>query len=103
MQFDSSSRNNVNRSVSPLVIRLASHVPYTSDKVVPYQYNSTIVENGQEVSFAVANFVVNIADITKVTRSGRVFGPVFSKEVEDVSSSKKVDVPVMNPISALVC
>ena len=47
------------------------------------------------------NFVVNIADIAKVTRSSRVFGPVFPKEViEDVSVGKKVDVPAANPVSA---
>ena len=44
IQFDSSNNSNVNRSVSPLVIRLAGPVPYASDKVVPYQYNATMVE-----------------------------------------------------------
>ena len=42
---------------------------------------------------------MNIAD----TRSGCVFGPVFPKEVEDVSACKKVDVPVVNQFSAPVC
>lgn len=55
------------------------------------------------MSFPVANFVVNIADITKVTHSGRVFGLVLPKEVEDVSASKKVDAPTMNPVSASGC
>ncbi|KAI5443626.1 hypothetical protein KIW84_012317 [Lathyrus oleraceus] len=73
IQFDSSSSNNVNRS------------------------------NGQEVLLPMANFVVNIADIAKVTRSGRVFGLVFSKEVEETAVSKKVDVPMVNPISAPMC
>ncbi|XP_050895282.1 uncharacterized protein LOC127101895 [Lathyrus oleraceus] len=58
-----------------------------------------MIENGQEVSFPTTNSVMNITDITKVTRSGRVFGPVFSKGVEDVS--KKVEVPVANPVSAI--
>lgn len=62
-----------------------------------------MVENGQEVPLPITNFMVNIVDIAKVTRSGRVFGLVFLKEVEDVSASKKVDVPVENPVSAPVC
>ena len=60
-----------------------------------------MVENGQEVPFPTKNSVVNIADIVKVTRSGRVFGPIFPKEVvQDVSVSKKVN---ENPVSALAC
>ena len=50
-------------------------------------------ENDREVPLPTTDSVVNITDITKVTRSGRVFGPVFPKEnVEDVSVGKKVDV-----------
>ncbi|KAI5403630.1 hypothetical protein KIW84_050982 [Lathyrus oleraceus] len=88
------------QSVSPLVIRLAGLVLYVSDKVVPYQYNATMMENFQEVPLPTTNFIVNIVDIAKVTRSGRVFGSVFPKDVEEVTVSKKVDVPVVNSISA---
>ncbi|KAI5384904.1 hypothetical protein KIW84_071767 [Lathyrus oleraceus] len=102
IQFDSSSSNNINRSVSPLVIRLVVLVPYTSDKVMPYQYNSTMMENGQESSLLVADSMVNLADIVKVTRSGRVSSQVFPKEIKDVPISKKVDVPVVNLVSAPV-
>ncbi|KAI5396333.1 hypothetical protein KIW84_062514 [Lathyrus oleraceus] len=83
----------VNRSISPLVIQLAGPVPYASNRVVPYQYNATMVENGQEVPLHTTNSIMNIADIMEVTRSGRVFGPVFPKDVEDVSECKKGDVP----------
>ncbi|KAI5411921.1 hypothetical protein KIW84_056841 [Lathyrus oleraceus] len=101
---DISSSNNINRSVSSLVIRLAGPVPYASDRDVPYQYNATILENGQEVSLPTTNSVVNIVDIAKVTCSGRVFGPTFPKEgIEDMSVGKKVDVPVTNPVSAPKC
>ena len=63
-----------------------------------------MLENGQEVLLPTTNSVVNIVDIAKVTRSGRVFGPVFPKEViEDVSVGKKVDVPVTNLVSAPKC
>lgn len=47
--------------------------------------------------------MVNIADIAKMTCSGRVFGPVFPKEVEDVVVSKKTEIPVANPVSTSVC
>ena len=104
IQFDSSiSNNNNNRLVSLLVIRLVGHIPYASDKVVPYQYNARMIENGQEVPFPVADSMVNIVDISKVTRSGHVFGPVFLKEVEDVVASKIAEIPVMSLIRTLVC
>ncbi|KAI5427000.1 hypothetical protein KIW84_032430 [Lathyrus oleraceus] len=78
-------------------------IPYASDKVVPYQYNTTMIENGQEVPLPVVDSVVNMDDITKVTRSGRVFGSVFQKEVEDVVARKKAEILVANPVSTLVC
>ena len=43
---------------------------------------------------------MSIADVTKVTRYGRVFGLVFPKDVEDSTVSKKVKVPAANPVSA---
>ncbi|KAI5410512.1 hypothetical protein KIW84_055862 [Lathyrus oleraceus] len=98
--FQSSSNSVSNKSLSSLVIRLAGPVPYASDKVVQYQYNATMLENGQEVPLSTTNFVVSITDVIKVTRSGRVFGPVFPKNVEDISVSKKVDAPVVDSVSA---
>ncbi|KAI5419580.1 hypothetical protein KIW84_043664 [Lathyrus oleraceus] len=102
IQFDSSKRYD-NRSVSSLVIRLAGPVPYASDKVVPYKFNATMIENGQEVPFPVTNSVLSIVDVVKVTRSGRVFGPVPPKVVEDIMVGKKEDVHVVNPINAPSC
>lgn len=68
--------------VSLLVIRLVGLIQYTFDKAIPCQYNATMLENGQEVSLLVTNSMVNIADTVKETRSGRVFSPIFPKEVE---------------------
>ena len=68
IQYD--SNNNNQRSVSPLVIRLAGPIPYSSNKVVPYQYNATMIENGQEVLLPTTSSMVSIIDVTKVTRSG---------------------------------
>ena len=101
IQFDSINNNSVNRSVLSLVIRLAGLVSYASDRAVPYQYNAIMLENGQEVPLLTTNSIVHISDIAKVTRRGRVFGPVFPNDVEDVS--KKVEIPVTNPISAPKC
>ncbi|KAI5389415.1 hypothetical protein KIW84_074894 [Lathyrus oleraceus] len=93
----STNNNNISqRSVSLLVIRLAGPVPYVSDKAVPYQYNATMVKDGQEVPLPTTNPVVSIADVTKVTRSGRVFGPIFPKDVEDSTVGKKVEVPAVD-------
>ncbi|KAI5394773.1 hypothetical protein KIW84_061406 [Lathyrus oleraceus] len=98
-ELHSSNSNNVsNRLVSPLVIWLAGPVPYSSNKVVSYQYNATMIEGGQEVPLPTTSFVVSIADVTKVTRSGRVFGPVFPKDKEESIMSKKVEVPVVDPV-----
>ncbi|KAI5440493.1 hypothetical protein KIW84_010101 [Lathyrus oleraceus] len=89
--------------VSSLVIRLASLVLYSLDKVVPYQYNVTMLKDGQEVPLPKTIFVVSIADITKVTRNGRVFGPVFPKDKEESIVNKKVEVPAVDPVSASKC
>ncbi|KAI5387728.1 hypothetical protein KIW84_073719, partial [Lathyrus oleraceus] len=51
IQYDSSNNNSIiQRSVSLLVIQLAGPIPYEFDKVVPYQYNATMVKDGQEVT-----------------------------------------------------
>ncbi|KAI5419197.1 hypothetical protein KIW84_043391 [Lathyrus oleraceus] len=104
IQFDRSSSNSVNnKSVSPLVIRLEGPVQYASDKAVPYQYNATMLENGQEVPLPTTSYVMSITDVTKVTHIDRVFRPVFPKNVEDCSFSKKVEVPTVDPVSAPRC
>ncbi|XP_050895005.1 uncharacterized protein LOC127101595 [Lathyrus oleraceus] len=94
IQFD--NIKIVNRLASPLVIWLAGPIPYEYDKHVPYKYNATMIKNGQEVPLPTANSVVSIADVVKVTRSGRVFGPVSLKVVEYVTVGKKTDVPAVN-------
>ncbi|XP_058724226.1 uncharacterized protein LOC131595775 [Vicia villosa] len=57
-------------AIAPLVIYLPGPVPYESDKAIPYKYNATFIENGKETPLL---SVVNIADVSRVTRSGRVF------------------------------
>ena len=74
-------------AITPLVISLPGLVPYKSDKVVPYKYNATILEDGVEVPIQLMPNVGNIAETSRVTRSGRVFAPVVCG---DVSTGKKV-------------
>ncbi|KAI5407324.1 hypothetical protein KIW84_053543 [Lathyrus oleraceus] len=67
IQYDDINNNNVNnRSVSSLVIWLEGPVPYSSDKAIPYQYNATMIEGGQEVPLPTTRSVVSIVDVTKV-------------------------------------
>lgn len=101
IQHDSNKRSN--RSVSPLVIQLRGPVPYASIKVVPYKYNSTVINDGQEVPLPAANSVVSIANVVKLSQSGRVFSPVSPKVVEDVMVGKKADIPLIDPINAPIC
>lgn len=102
IQFDSSNKKE-NKSVLLLVIWLAGPIPYSSDKVVSYKYNATMIENGQEIPFPIVDSVVSVVDIVKVTRSGRVFNSVFLKIVEDVSVGEKEEVPTVDPISVTPC
>ncbi|XP_050889075.1 uncharacterized protein LOC127094261 [Lathyrus oleraceus] len=74
-------------SVTPLVINLPDPVPYQSDKVVPYKYNATMTENGKDVPLP---SIVNVADVSRVTRSGRI----FAKRTEDVAAGKQAHVEV---------
>ncbi|KAI5394634.1 hypothetical protein KIW84_061319 [Lathyrus oleraceus] len=97
VQYDSSNSNS-QRSVSSLVIRLAGPVPYSSNKVVSYQYNVIMMKDGQEVPLPTTSSVVSIVDVTKVTRSGRVFGPMFPKDKEESVVSKKVEMPVEDSV-----
>ncbi|XP_050920362.1 uncharacterized protein LOC127137997 [Lathyrus oleraceus] len=70
--------------VSLLVIHLVGPMPYESNKVIPYKYNATMLEDGKEVLIRSFSYFVNIADVSGVTRSGRVFAVVAPKRTEDV-------------------
>ncbi|KAI5389174.1 hypothetical protein KIW84_074722 [Lathyrus oleraceus] len=61
------------QKVSPsLIIKPAGPVPYSSDKAIPFRYNAVAVEYGKEVTLP-SSSIVNIADVSGLTRSGRVF------------------------------
>jgi hypothetical protein len=103
IQYDNNNSNNIsNRSVLSLVIRLEGPVLYASDKVVLYQYNATMLKDDQEVPLATTSSVVSIVDVTKVAHSGRMFGAVIPKDLEDSTVGKKVEVPAVDPVNASV-
>src|ERR1051325_7529847 len=84
---------------SPLVICLPGLVPYDSDKAVPYQYNTTMMENGKEIPIPTLSAVVNIAKIGRVTQSGRVYTPLPPKQpIAPTVRQNPVDVPIENPM-----
>ncbi|XP_050877398.1 uncharacterized protein LOC127081158 [Lathyrus oleraceus] len=84
--FDSRSSTK-----SPLVIYLPGPTLYQSDKVVPYKYQATMIKDGKEVPQPSMPFVVNIANVSGVTRSGHVFTTVPPRNVE-TSVGKKMQV-----------
>ncbi|XP_050876724.1 uncharacterized protein LOC127080448 [Lathyrus oleraceus] len=79
--------------VTPLVINLPGPVLYQSDKVVPYKYNATMIENGNDVPLP---SIVNVADVSRVTRTGRI----FAKRTKDVAAGKQAHVEIpFEPVS----
>ncbi|KAI5433916.1 hypothetical protein KIW84_020958 [Lathyrus oleraceus] len=61
------------KKVSPtLIIKPAGPVPYSSDRVVPYRYNTVALEEWKEVLLP-STSVTSISDVSGMSRSGRVF------------------------------
>lgn len=75
--------------ISLLVIYLPGLVPYSSNKVVPYKYNVTMIEDGKEI---VIPSIINIGDVSGVTRRSCVFAIVPPKRVENSLVGKKTQV-----------
>lgn len=82
--------------VSPLVIRLVGPTPYEYDKVVPYKYNATMLEDDKEVHIPSFSSIVNIVDVSGVTRSGRIFAFATSKITEDALVGKKTQAETLD-------
>ncbi|XP_039682835.1 uncharacterized protein [Medicago truncatula] len=72
---------------TPLVICVPRPTPTTAQKAVPYKYEGTILEPGSETTSPVA--VDNIAENSRILRSGRIFPTV---------GPKSVSVPVDEPV-----
>ncbi|KAI5435561.1 hypothetical protein KIW84_022106 [Lathyrus oleraceus] len=81
-----------------MVIKPAGPVPYSSEKAIPFRYNPVVVENGKEVPLP-STSVTNIADVSGLTRSGRVFSAPPKAHVVSDSAEHPVGtaVNVQNP------
>ncbi|KAI5394883.1 hypothetical protein KIW84_061490 [Lathyrus oleraceus] len=64
--------DNKQKASPSLIIKPAGPVPYSSDKAIPFRYNAVALEDGKEVPLP-STSVVNIVDVSSLTRSGRVF------------------------------
>ena len=67
--------------IAPLIIIVPGPIPYTSDKVVPWNYGVDVYYHGikQELKNEEADTnVSNIVGASKVTRSGRLFSSEIS-------------------------
>lgn len=45
-------------------------MPYESDRVIPYKYHATMLEDGKEVPIPSLSSIVNIVDVSGITQSG---------------------------------
>ncbi|GAU10143.1 hypothetical protein TSUD_418590, partial [Trifolium subterraneum] len=89
--------NSQNSVVTPLVICPPGPIPYTSNKAIPYKYNATMIEDGREVPIPPLPSAVNIAEVSRVTRSGRLV-PAVSPDKVDAPVNRQVQLenPIVN-------
>ena len=74
-------------TATPLVIYKLGPVSYESNRVVPYKYGATMIDDGKEVPLP---SIINITGISRVTGSGRV----FNKMVENSAGKEpQTEVP----------
>src|ERR1044072_509526 len=84
---------------SPLVICLPGPVPYHSNRAIPYQYNTTMIEDGKEKPIPTLSAVVNIVEIGRVRRGGHVYPPFPPKQpVVPAVGQNPVNTPLGNPM-----
>ena len=74
---------------TPLVICCPGPIPYTSQKAIPYKYECTILEDNKEIHLNTTVPVDNIADTSRILRSGRVL-PAMAQV--------KTSVPINEPM-----
>ena len=68
---------------TPLVICVPGPFPYMSNKVIPYRYSPTILENGREIPIPPLAYVSNIVGSSKVLTSGRILPTVVQEKVSE--------------------
>ncbi|KAI5418329.1 hypothetical protein KIW84_042828 [Lathyrus oleraceus] len=65
-----------------LTIKPVGPVLYSSENAVPYRYNVVALENGKEVPLP-STSVIDIADVSGLTRNGRVFSAPPKSQADD--------------------
>ncbi|KAI5444354.1 hypothetical protein KIW84_012837 [Lathyrus oleraceus] len=79
---------------------IVTNTPLHSEKAVPYRYNAVEVENGKEVCLP-SSSVVNIADVSGLTRSGRVFSAPPKPQINADFVERPIGNAVNSPNPAL--
>ncbi|GAU37329.1 hypothetical protein TSUD_61430 [Trifolium subterraneum] len=95
-EFNASDRlemiyNSGEPTVNPLVICLPGPMPYTPLRAVPYRYDATMLQDGVEIPIPPLISVDNIADNSKILRSGRILPGVVQGKTG--SSVEKAQIP----------
>ncbi|GAU10057.1 hypothetical protein TSUD_423010, partial [Trifolium subterraneum] len=95
-EFNASDRlemiyNSGEPTVTPLVICLPGPMPYTSLRAVPYRYDATMLQDGVETPIPPLISVDNIADNSKILRSGRILPGVVQEKTG--SPVEKTQIP----------
>ncbi|GAU10658.1 hypothetical protein TSUD_419880, partial [Trifolium subterraneum] len=83
--------NSGEPTVTPLVICVPGPMPYTSLRAVPYRYDATILQDGVEIPIPPLISVDNIADNSKILRSGRILSGVVQEKTG--SPVEKTQIP----------
>ncbi|XP_050890365.1 uncharacterized protein LOC127095765 [Lathyrus oleraceus] len=93
----------VNSKSSPVEICMPTPFPYESTKVVPWKYEITVVDkvvdgsSDAEVTEAVSEDVTNIAGMSRMTRSGRIYTPEFNVTPQGPTKESTVVAPTKEP------
>ncbi|XP_050888930.1 uncharacterized protein LOC127094104 [Lathyrus oleraceus] len=88
---------------SPVEICMPAPFPYESTKVVPWKYEITAVDkvvegsSDAEVIEAVSEDVTNIAGMSRMTRSGRIYTPEFNVTPREPNKESTVVTPAKEP------
>ena len=85
-----------------MIIKPTGLVPYSFEKAVPYCYNVVALEDGKEVPLP-STSVVNIADVSGLTHSVRVFSapPKPQADIRRVGVADYAERPIGTTVNAL--
>ncbi|GAU48965.1 hypothetical protein TSUD_188120 [Trifolium subterraneum] len=83
--------NSGEPTVTPLVICLPGPMPYMSLRVVPYRYDATMLQDGVKTPIPSLISVDNIADNSKILRSGRILPGAVQGKTDN--SVEKIQIP----------